>query len=338
MEEDIQVWLDSAREESQFMLEYWKTRELGDPDEWGSLLASSFQDGGAVTGRGVLLAGGDNHSKQAVALQILGLLKPEAFEGIFLNGADLSDGGFAQARKKLDGLLDHFYDKGMGLCLVLDGLEECACRPEILRFMGQKLCEYTMYSEELTPLFLILMDDREQDIPGLLRDCLQLCRLQLPNKTKRAAYLETHAKSLRNYLSLEIFAKATEGISYVQLQDMISLAEHYVDSRDGRALSDEELKTFVAGQMPDLVSEQPLKTLCKSVQQLVEQLPKIIRNAPVANVVQQPQIQAQAAPQAQLSSVPGREEIEKMPPRQLAVDLFGEDFVSDMQQSVMIMQ
>lgn len=337
MEEDIQVWLDSTRENSQFQLEYWKNRGLDDPDGWGDLLASSFQDGSAVTGRGILLTGGDSHGKHAVALQVLGLLKPEAYEGIFLSGTELGADGFTKAKKRLDSLLDHFYDNGMGLCLILDDMEECDCRREILRFLGQKLCEYSLYREELTPLFLILMDDREKDLSGMLRDCLQLCCLQLPSKARRAAYLEIHGRSLRNYLSLEVFAQVTEGVSYVQLQDLISLAECYVDSLDGRGLSEEELKTFLADRMPESSSEQPIKTLCRSVQQLVEQLPELIKNAPAARAVAQP-VLSQPTQQPQLSSVPGRDEIEKMPPRQLAIDLFGEEFVSDMQQSVMIMQ
>ena len=342
MEQDIQLWLNDTCNDSQFQYEYWKSRELDDFDGWGALLAPSFHDGSSVTGRGILLTGGDSHGRQAVAIQVCGLLKSEAYEVIFLNGDELCDKGFAQAQKRLDALLDCFYDKGMGLCLILDDMEECDCRRKILRFLGLKLCEYNIYREQYTPLFLIVIDNREQDMPVLLRDCLQLCRLRLPNKTRRAAYLEKHAKSLRNYLSLKVFAQVTDGVGYDQLQDLISLTENYIDSLDIRGLSDEELKRFLSDHMPDASAEQPVQALCRSVQQLVDRLPEMLKNLPVAHTVSQPIASQQSSSQpdleAQLASLPGRADFEKMPPRQLAIELFGEEGVADLQQAYQMMQ
>ncbi len=336
MEKEIQAWLKGICDVSQFRLEYWKARELDDPDGWGSLLAPSFQDGDSVSGSGILLTGGDSHSKISFAMQVLNLLKPEAYDGVFISGTDLGADGFAQTLKKLNSLFDYFNNKGMGLCLILDDLDEYAYRRNLLQFLGHKLCEYNMYGGELAPLFLLIMDEHEQDIPALLRDCLQLCRLQLPNKAKRSVYLEIHAKSLRNYLSLEVFAQATEGASYVQLLDMITLAENYIDSLDGRGISDDELKAFLADQMPNCTSDNPLNEINKSIQQMIEQL----KNLPVGGGggPYTPHKPIDPKPPLTNDNRVTREDIENMPPKQLATELFGEDRVKELLQPAVITQ
>lgn len=331
MEEEIRSWLDSTLADSRFQWEYWKAQRLPDLDDWGSLFAAFLQDRTSVSGSGILLTGADNHSKQFAAVQMLGHLIAESYEGVFLDGMELGTSGAIQAKQKLNCLLDHFYDAGMGLCLILEGMESCPCRRELLRFLGQKLCEYRMYQDQLTPLFLILLDDQEQDIPGLLRNCLRLCRVQLPNRERRAAYLAQHAKSLRHYLSLEVFAQSTEGASYKQLQDLVVLTEGYVDSRDGQGMSDEELRTLLAGQMPLPAQEDAMQSICQSVQQLIEQLPQLIKNAgggtggglpgPNSPPVSQPPIS---------DGIPTKADIENMPPLALAVELFGEQAVEEM--------
>lgn len=338
MAEDILGWLDGTIKDSQLQWEYIQTQPQDDPDRWGDIFAASLQETDSFSGCGLLLTGADSYSKQSVAIQMLRHLVNDAYEGVFLDGMDLSSRGAAQAKARLDGLLDRFYDAGTGLCLILSGMEESPCRQELLQFLGQRLCEYRVYQDTLTPLVLILLDDREQSIPALLRGRLRLCRVSLPDQSRRAAYLKKHAASLRNYLSLELFARKTEGASYAQLQDMICVAGCLVDSRDGSALSNEELTAFLAGQMPPPAPEDAMQTLCRSAQQLLEQLPQLLKNAATERVTAQP-IQ-QAAPRV-AAAVDGaafmndkRQEIEQMPPRDLAVELFGQETVDNMCMSV----
>lgn len=347
--EDIRSWLDSVLENSRIRWEYMQTQDQDDPDGWGEIFAASLQEGASVvSGCGLLLTGADSYGKQSAAAQMLALLVNEAYEGVFLEGTELCDGGIRQAKARLDALLDCFYDAGKGLCLILEGLEDCPCRRELLNFLGQTLCVYRT-RDDYTPFFLILLDDREQDIPGLLRGRLRLCRMCLPDLARREAYLKQNARSLRNFLSLEVFARATEGASYAQLQDMISVVGCLVDSRDVVTLPDAELTAFLAGQMPAPRPEDAMQTLCRSVQGLVDQLPELLKEAAamrqtVPAVVSPVQTVPARAPMPvavdQGSFMDSkRREIEQMTPWELAVDLFGEKGVGDLRnQTVMLQQ
>lgn len=339
MEENIQNWLDNTVRDSQIRWECAKAEAWDDPDGWGGVFAAFLQECDPVSGCGILLTGADSYGKQSAAMELLRLLSSDAYacEGVFLDGMELSTCGAQQAIVRLDALLDRFYDMQKGLCLILEGMEECPCRRELLHFLGQKLCEYRMYREEFTPLFLILIDDREQAIPASLRSSLRLYRMSLPDQSRRTAYLEEHARSLRNYLSLELFSRATEGASYMQLRDMISAAGYLVDSRD-RALSDEELTAFLAGQMPVSAPENMTQKLYQSVRQLAEQLPQILKDISAGRVVSQGHdpVQLEQQPQVPLDQgkylADKRQQIEQMPPRELAIELFGEEAVDRMRQ------
>lgn len=345
MEEDIQSWLDNTVKDSQTRWECARTEALDDPNGWGDIFAAFLKEGDSVSGYGILLSGADSYSKQSAAIQMLRLLDPDAYEGVFLDGMELSSCGARQAKVRLDGLLDRFYDMGKGLCLILEGMEECPCRREMLSFLGQKLCEYWIYREEFTPLFLILIDDQEHAIPNLLRSRLRLYRASLPDQSRRTTYLEKHGRSLRNYLSLDLFARSTEGASYMQLRDMIFAAGYLVDSRDGRALSDEELTAFLAEQMPALALEDITQKLYQSVQQLAEQLPQFLKDDSAHRMDSQngynvAQLEQQTLPQLQVLPDQGnylgdkRQQIEQMAPRDLAIELFGEKAVNDIRQMI----
>lgn len=326
--DDMHSWLDGLLSDSRIQLEYWKAQELDDFDGWVGILAASLQSGDAINGRGVLLTGADSHSRYAIAAQIAELLEQAEFDGLFLDGMELGCDGTA-ARKKLDALLNHFFEEGRGLCLVLDGMSECPCGREVLRYLGQKLCESRMNPDEGVQLFVVLTE--QLPIPALLRNCLLQMRLQLPNEERRMAYLEQYGKTLRNYLSLAIFAQCTEGVSYVQLQDLIGLAEGYLDSLDGRGMSEKELKEFLAAQMPVQTKDPMLQTLCDSVQELVEHFKKMPASVPVPVQVQTTVTSAVVNPTPVSNTEGGtsRESIENAPPIEVANDLWGKDIVEE---------
>lgn len=346
MEERIQAWLDSALASSQLQLQMAQALPQIHSQDWDATFAQSLQDANFARSGGILLSGTDDYSKRCAAVQLVQRLQAQAYEGVLLEGAELTDEGAREAKARIDGLLDHFYDAGQGLCLVLEGMEECACRREVLSFLGQKLCEYRMYQQDLTPLFLLLLDDREQQIPGLLRSCLRQHRLQLPNQAQRMGYLEKNAKSLRNFMSFAHLSQITEGVSYAQLQDVIEWLECYIDSRDGRELTDAELSELLEGQMPAAAGDNGLQSLSRSVQQLVEQLPELLQSIPAPQVQAMPMQQMPQTAAAQ--SIPVNEEqhmseqrkmIEEMAPIDLCTDLFGQERTAGlMQKAEQIMQ
>lgn len=325
--EDLQSWLDGVLSDSQIQMEYWKSQEQEDLDGLVSILANFLQSSDSISGRGVLLTGADSHSRYSVAAQIAELLEQAEFDGLFLDGMDLDGDDAVSARKKLDALLNHCFDEGRGICLVLEGMGECPCGREVLRHLGQRLCQCRMRPDESVQLFVVLPD--EQPIPALLRNCLLQLRLQLPNEERRLAYLEEYGKTLRNYLSLPVFAQCTEGVSYVQLQDLIGLAEGYLDSLDGRGMSEKELRDFLEAQLPARRKDPMMQTLCDSVQELVEHFKKMPAAAPVQVSVanQMPEPVSTLTPDTPKDT--SRESIEKLPPVEVASDLWGKDIVEE---------
>ena len=212
---------------------------------------------------------------------------------------------------------------------MLEGMEGCPCRGEVLKFLGEQLWESLIYTEERIPLFLILIDNREGEIPSLLRNRLRLCRTNVPNQAQRGLYLEKHAKYLGESLSLKQFAQITEGAGYAQLRDMIVLVDGLLESRDGRPLTDEELGEFLASQMPLPSPENTTQKLYRTLEKLANQLLQIMSGMAVA-----PQVTA--VPAAQASTDPAeiqneavyladkRREIEEMAPSLLCEEVFGD--------------
>lgn len=329
METDIQSWVDDIQERSKFQWEYRTFRKEEYPEDYNGILETYPKDSSKFRGCGILLTGNDRYGSQAAAIKMLEHLGSVGCEGVFLDGMELSEYGAAQAKDRLNGLLDFFYDENKSLCLILEGMEECLCRWELLKFLGEQLWESLLYKEQRIPLFLILIDNREREIPSLLRNRLRLCRTNIPSQAQRAVYLEKHAKYLGNYLSLEQFAQLTEGADYAQLRDMIALADRLIQSRHDRALTEEELTEFLAEQMPPLSPEKTTQQLYRTVKELADQLPQILsgiaatpnvstvvanQGSPVAA-----EIQNEAAYLADK-----RKETEEMAPNLLCAEVFGE--------------
>lgn len=337
MADFIQNWLETTLEDSLIQWDYLRDKRLDDTFGWGAIFAASLMDNPDVSGCGLLLTGPEGCGKHNAALHMMKLLSQQGYEMLFLEGTELGALGTGQAVQRLDALLDLFCRENKSLCVCLEGMESCSCRRELLNYWGRTLLNYLMFPEQFRPLFLILIDDGEQDIPALLRDRLRLCRMSLPDQNHRAAFLKRRARSIRNDVSLKVFAQATEGASYGQILDMIGNVQGLLDSREG-GVDDEELRRFLAQQMPAPSPEDASWAIARLVQQLVEQLPRVLQEAAVhtgipaeISALQANKPVANLAPQNQADFVASRrQEIENMPPKQLASELFGEETVNIM--------
>lgn len=337
MGDDILSWLDDTIQHSAFQWEFIQANIPYDPNGWYDIFSASLQEYYTFSGHGILLTGTDNYGKQSAAVQMLRLLTSDAYayEPVFLDGAELASCSAEQTKARLRSLQDRFYDDRKGLCLVLEGMEDCPIRRELLVFLGQRMCQYRMYSEELTPMALILIDDREADIPALLRGHLRLYRCNLPNRSQRMKYLENIGESLKKYLSLELFATATEGASYAQLQDMISAVGSLIDSQDLVKLPDAQLTDFLHSQMPPFPEDPAAEKICSAIQQLTEQLPQLLANIPQAQPGTAGKTVGSAVETAEdITSADSfdlkkeRKRIEALPSWELAEELFGKDGIA----------
>lgn len=356
MAEVIQDWVNATMEDSQAQWAYIQAQELDDTFGWGAMTGTLLSRMGSRGGTpkeksrnscGLLLTGPEGCGKHTAAAHMMTKLWPYGYEMVFLSGMTLGPLGMARSIQYLEALLEACIEKDQALCIQLEDMENCPCRRELLTYLGQQLRNYRI--SDYPPLFLILIDGREQEVPACLRSQLLLCRMSLPTLNQRSAFLDTHAKDLRNTLSLKLFAQATEGASYAQLLDMICALNWLIDSKDLMALSDEELLEFLTGQMPVPTHEDSIQKLAVSAQHLVEQLPKLLKEAAAAipvggTVIAQPQQTQPVAPIPAAVANPNdfvgkrRQEIEEMAFADLAVDLFGQEGVDEIRSAAQAMR
>lgn len=340
MAERLQEWVSATVEDSQAQWAYIQELELDDTFGWGSMtgvLLSRLGSSGVSQKElsrnscGLLITGPEGCGKHNTAAHMMVQLQEE-YEMIFLNGMTLGALGSVKSRQFLEALLEHYINEDKALCIQLEDMEDCPCRRELLTYFGQQLRNYRI--ADFPPLFLILIDGREQDIPSCLRSQLLLCRMSLPTQAQRMEFLKVHAKELRNTLSLTLFARATEGANFAQLLDMIAAVTWLVDSHDLMTLPDADLLEFLATQMPVPSKEDALQKLTVTAQNLMEQLPQILKNAaaaiPAGGTVVQQVTTATPAPQPVAPNTNDyvgqeRKRIENLAFKDLANELFGKD-------------
>ncbi len=340
MEQEVSQWLEALLADSQDQWGAVDSQSLDDTFGWGAMLEVYLQrlgcGGVPVKERsglsgGLLLTGPQGCGKHTAAAHMMTKLERRGFEMVFLKGADFPDRDFGRYRDRLEALLEHFLEKGQGLCILLEDTEKCPCRRELLRYLGQQLQYYSL--SDFSPLFVLLIDSEESGIPAALRSQLLLCRMRLPDAGQRKAFLEAHGMELGKVLSLEAFAQATQGASYAQLEDMISVVCWMVDSRDLNWLEEEDLRQFLAGQMPAQRREDRLEALVSSAQRLVEQLPELLRTVPAPMtmpIMPTEPVMPVVPMEASEDQDQMLRKFEQMPPKHLAEDVFGADAVAEM--------
>ncbi len=346
MPDVIQNWLTSVREESQAQWDQIADQDLDDTFGWGAMLktllsrmgsrGSSPKERSRYSG-GILLTGPAGCGKHTAAAHMMTQLFSRAYEMLFLSGSSFAQMGAQKSIECLEFLLDDCISKEQALCIQLEELEDCPCRRELLSYFGQQLRNYDLSA--YPPLFLILIDGREQEIPASLRSRLMLCRMSLPSLEKRTAFLEHYARDLRNTLSLSLFARHTEGASYAQLLDMVTALNWLVDSQDLEGLPDGALLEFLAGQMPEQPRETRLDQLIQSAQELIRQMPELLKHISIPVVGAQTGAMLPSKPPEKVDDAAfvsnKRREIEDMDVRQLAGELFGgEEGVRQMLQQI----
>lgn len=334
--ETIKAWLDGILRSAAVMESYIDQEELDDSFGWGALLDSMwFSDGGKkLTGSGVLLTGPDGSGKHTAAYHMTKRLLDRGYTHVFLTDEDLDAraDGAELAKERLQGLLDQFYDKGQALCMVLELAETFQGIKSALRFLGEALCEYLL-CEDYPPLFVILITSDDLPVPAPLRGRLRLCRMSLPDETRRRTFLENRAEDLRHYVPFDTLLSQTEGMSYAELLDVVGNIRILVDQTDS-ALSEEETAAFIRGQKLPLKPQAIRVQLLEKAEVLIDTLPQLLTDfASKINTAHR-----EARPASDLSPNPAArpkpenlagewERIENLPVRDLANDLFGKEWV-----------
>ena len=257
------AWLKRIQLYSQLISDYLFIQSPDDSFGWGRILKSTWFPTGSEqpSGAGLLLVGPAGCGKHTVVHHMLHLLpqtprveidgRDEApYAAVFLDEDSLADPeeDFSVCQARLNLLLDHYYDRGQGLFLVLEHCSRLPFSRKLFRFLEEQLVSYFLSRGENSlapgpkdrpglfmesaespypPLFLVLLEEEEPKLPALLRSRLQLCRMSLPDLYRRREFLLNH--DLQNvHVDLdEIYpgqslADLTEGLSYAQLEDLLA--------------------------------------------------------------------------------------------------------------------
>ena len=280
-QEILQQWLDATLQDSANM-EYDIFRE--EPDDtfgWGEILELMWYQLPQPCAGGILLTGPDGCGKHTAAAHMVRLAVKRGRLGVvFLDGADFGAESMPWIQERLNLILDQFYDQSQGLCLVMENLEDLPWRRNLLTFLGRTLGDYSRGTgnpeDAFPPLFLVLLDRQEESIPAILRNKLRLCRMSLPNRIRREQFLTKCGANIRSFVSMDRFARATEGASYAQLRALVENVTDLVNCRDEQ-LSEEEFLRFLEVQMP-LRKENQMSVLTAAVRELIDRLPDAVRS------------------------------------------------------------
>ena len=327
-------WVDAVCGDGEFYQSVACSAQPDDSFGWGGRLRQLAMQPRRYRPGGLLLTGPRGCGKHTAAAFVVAGLAENGYRLVRLSGGALREGtgSFSEVRERLDALMDRFYDEGTSLCLQL---EETEGRDAALLYawLGKTLYQYRN-SEDWPDLFLLLLAEKEPRMDPLLRDLLQLCRMRLPDRAARGAFLEKKGSGLRFVLSLEHLAEKTEGWTYSALRDAVSNLEQLSDY-EGRGLSEKDVEHFLEGQAEPAavrtaaaaaVPAGPAVSL-QGMEEMLSALTARLSQAATAAAVSaatQNAAETETAEQ-QKSLLDQRREIEEMPVGQLVSEIFGEE-------------
>lgn len=335
---ELQTWLNQiAENETHFWNYLDNAPSQDDTFGWGARLRHMWEK---EPNRpcGLLLTGPNGCGKHTAAVHMFRILSEEYYVAL-VNGTALCDGGFASASGRLLGTIKHYGKENKPLCMILDGLEECGFRKDLFSFLGQILTVSWLRNVQIPPVFLILIDSYEEDIPAVLRSRLRLCRMALPTASRRRAYLKNNDFSMIHVaVNLDLLVDSTAGLTYAQLADLAQNLECtlHLLPKDQFSFTDEELLDFLQEQLPNPDLDDPLQSLAQSARQFIEHLPELLAHVGTAAVpaavtqtteVQTSQNQTSSSPPQELlpDKKDFKKEINDMPTIELCTDLFGKE-------------
>ena len=331
-QESVNIWMEKTLKRAWSRLRNIGAEPLDDSFGWGAMFSMQVDQARTMSGRGLLLTGPDGCGKHTAAFHMVGLLTDRGYECVFLDGYELCAEGFDCASNRINALLDRSYDNKTGLCIMLENLEQCTCRRELLPLLGDLLYDYGLNTDEVPPLFLILLDSDEKTIPAALRSRLRLCRMALPNQKRRKIFLDNKAQGISRYVSLDKFAEVTEGVTYAQLLDLVWNVQDLLDSKD-TCLSEADFLDFIRDQMPTPELQSVLMQGAYAAKHYFEQMPQkmydaltsIQLTAPAAAPVQQAvaEMVVHVNDDMPIDMGERRKEFESMPFKQLEKEVFG---------------
>lgn len=208
--------------------------------------------------------------------------KDGPFAVLYISAADLISQK-PSPEECMEYLLDCYLnqDEAGGVCLIL---EEPEALPEYERFLetlGYMLMSYRCRPETNLLLFFIVSEKLNEDaLPAILRNQMQVCRMQPPNTERRKAFWRCAGKRDENIQfwmngrSEETMAELTEGMTYRQLSDLIQSISWAVKSGN-KDIAEEQLVCEQQIRKAKLPQTDEKTLLYRKIGDLLDELPDL---------------------------------------------------------------
>ena len=249
---DIQYenWIEKTKQFSLIVSEYLLNEIPDDSFGWGARMSTLARQLPDENISGLLLTGPDGCGKHTCVSHFIRELKNDDFEPVFLNGSSFKKHNVSAlgATELIGALLDDFYDRNKGICLVLDQLEGNNFYSEVLDYLCEIVCEYHLMRNEYPPFFVIIIKKEPAGVPALLSTRLLQCNMTLPTASQRRAFFEGKAKMIKKCVDFEKIVMHTDGFSYNDLLSLIRNVTLELDSRRALAIEDSTLEELIKAQ------------------------------------------------------------------------------------------
>lgn len=323
-------WLKRMQTRSEIINAYITNELHDDTLGWGGMYRAMWNASPVHRPAGLLLTGGAGCGKHTACAQMVQLLIADNYVCFHITGDLLLSGTEdpAAVRDRVDAMLTFAGEKQAGLCLVLEQLERSRLRRELLDYLGEVLCDYTLAQARF---FLILIEEDALPVPGLLRRQLRMCRFTLPAPEQRRWYLEHNAGDLRHYVDLRQLTAETEGFSFAQLVDAVHLVRALVDQTDGRVPEPAAISALLLSQRPAPGKADLRRRVLAALEHLPDALAETAAALPVRETA--PATVAEAAEPAEYDRAVlspdflarERERLEHMDFKDFSREFFGEE-------------
>lgn len=201
----------------------------------------------------------------------------------------------------LDRLLDEFFESGVNICFVTEGIMQSELGESVYQRLGKYMCMYNS-SPDFPRMVSLLIEPDDACVPSMLRKYLRLVRVSYPSREQRRRVLVNCG--VRGEAA-QAAAEYTEGFSYAQLSDLARNIAIYTELDEDGQLNADFYLDIINSQSPDTLARLNAQNgsevlyaerikLYQKLEQLIEFAPQILEKMGQPAYIAAPVIQQTA--------------------------------------------
>lgn len=336
---DYTQWSNRLRAESGMYLEMYRPYKSHDLNDWEGKAWYTLSKLGAERPSGILLDGPLGCGKHTALASYLVALE-DSGNNIFILSRKTMPKTVAEYEvfeEYIDRLFDECIEENKPCAIVFDQVEKYEYIDDLLDLLTYYACVYK--SGEYPPLFFMVISNEVLEVPSMLSELTVSYHFGNTTYKQRVRFIENRGKQLDGIVSLECLAKKLGDCTYGQLNKIISYIENKISTEYLSAISDDELEEIVKAQLQFKTKKDSLERIADELEVLLENVPELLANAGSVRNSSDSEVENSETKEVSITENQGefvnskRKEIVEMPPKQLALKLFGEERVNSLIES-----